>query len=90
MGKMLNFHVKFVQTDRQTTVKQHTPDLLMRGHKNSLTILNFYSGIAYQLLDSFFHYCNNILDVQNGYQNCFEHLNSNTNTAFGCQPLHCN
>ena len=39
---MLSFHVKFVQTDgwtdRQTTVKQYAPDLLMRGHKN-LTII---------------------------------------------------
>ena len=36
---MLSFHVKFVQTDRQTerwiTVKQYAPDLSMRRHKNS-------------------------------------------------------
>ena len=31
---MLSFHVKFVQTDRRTTVKQYAPDLSMRGHKN--------------------------------------------------------
>ena len=35
---MLSFHVKFVQTDRwtdrQTMVKQYTPDLSIRGHKN--------------------------------------------------------
>ena len=31
---MLSFHVKFVQTDRQTTVKQYAPDLLLLGHKN--------------------------------------------------------
>ena len=30
---MLSFHVKFVQTDRRTTVKHHAPDLLIRGHK---------------------------------------------------------
>ena len=31
---MLSFHIKFVQTDRRTMVKQYTPDLSMRGHKN--------------------------------------------------------
>ena len=31
---MLSFHVKFVQTDRQTTVKQHNLDLSIRRHKN--------------------------------------------------------
>ena len=35
---MLSFHVKFVQTDRQTegqtTVKQYAPDLSIQGHKN--------------------------------------------------------
>ena len=31
---MLSFHVKFVQTDRRTTVQQYAPDLSMRGHKN--------------------------------------------------------
>ena len=31
---MLSFHVQFVQTDRQTTVKQYTPDLSMRGQKS--------------------------------------------------------
>ena len=43
---MLSFHVKFVQTDRETdgwtdirtdrhtTVKQYAPDLSMQGHKN--------------------------------------------------------
>ena len=31
---MLSFHVKFVQTDRQTAVKQYAPDLSKRGHKN--------------------------------------------------------
>ena len=34
---MLSFHVKFVQTDRQTdgqtTLKQYAPDLWIRGHK---------------------------------------------------------
>ena len=34
---MLSFHVKFVQTDRQTdrwtTVKQYALDISMRGHK---------------------------------------------------------
>ena len=30
---MLSFHVKFVQTDRPTTVKQYAPDLSIRGHK---------------------------------------------------------
>ena len=33
---MLSFHVKFVQTDgrtdRQTTVKEYAPDLLIPGH----------------------------------------------------------
>ena len=33
---MLSFHVKFVQTDRRTTVKQYAPDLSMWGHKNCL------------------------------------------------------
>ena len=40
---MLSFHVKFVQTDRQTdtqthrrtTVKQYAPDLSIRGHNNA-------------------------------------------------------
>ena len=34
---MLSFHVKFVQTDgygQTSTVKQHAPDLLIRGNKN--------------------------------------------------------
>ena len=30
---MLSFHVKFVQTDRRTTVKQYAPDLSTRGLK---------------------------------------------------------
>ena len=30
---MLSFHVKFVQTDRRTTVKQYAPDLSIRRHK---------------------------------------------------------
>ena len=31
---MLSFHVKLVQTDRRTTVKQYAPDLSMGGgHK---------------------------------------------------------
>ena len=33
---MLSFHVKFVQTDRQTTVKQYVPDLFnMLGIKKN-------------------------------------------------------
>ena len=35
---MLSFHVKFVQTDRRTTVKQYAPNLLMRGHKNVIRL----------------------------------------------------
>ena len=35
---MLSFHVKFVwtdrQTDRRTMVKQHAPNLSIRGHQN--------------------------------------------------------
>ena len=31
---MLSFHVKFVETDRWTTVKQYAADLLMLGHEN--------------------------------------------------------
>ena len=39
---MLSFHVKFMQTDRETdghtdrwtTVKQYAPDLSVRGYKN--------------------------------------------------------
>ena len=38
---MLSFHVKFVQTDRRTTVKQYAPDLSMRGHKNEHQMQNF-------------------------------------------------
>ena len=34
---MLSFHVKFVQTDGQTTVKQFAPDVSIPGHKNSAT-----------------------------------------------------
>ena len=30
---MLSFHVKFVQTDRRTMVKQYAPDLSIRVHK---------------------------------------------------------
>ena len=33
---MLSFHVKFVQTDRRTTVKQYAPDLSIRGHKKGV------------------------------------------------------
>ena len=32
---MLSFHVKLVQTDRRTMVKQYAPDLWMQGHKNT-------------------------------------------------------
>ena len=35
---MLSFHVKFVQTDRRTTVKQYVPDLSIRGHKKSIAL----------------------------------------------------
>ena len=31
-GKMLSFRVKFVQTDRWTTVKQYAPNLSKRDH----------------------------------------------------------
>ena len=31
---MLSFQIKFVQTDRQTAVKQYAPNLSMQGHKN--------------------------------------------------------
>ena len=30
---MSSFHVKFVQTDRRTMVKQYAPDLSMQKHK---------------------------------------------------------
>ena len=30
---MQSFHVKFGLTDKRTMVKQHTPDLSIRGHK---------------------------------------------------------
>ena len=37
---MLSFHVKFVQTDRQTdgwtTVRQYAPDHSILGHKNDI------------------------------------------------------
>ena len=36
MGKC--FHVKFVQTDRPTMVKQHAPDLLTQGHKEQIPL----------------------------------------------------
>ena len=39
---MLNFHVKFVQTDgqmdRRTTVKQYAPGLSIRGYKKEKII----------------------------------------------------
>ena len=31
---MLSFHIKFVQTDQWTKVKQYAPNLSMQGHKN--------------------------------------------------------
>ena len=36
---MLSFHVKFLQTDRWTTVKQYAPDLSIRGHKKLQEVL---------------------------------------------------
>ena len=36
---MLSFHIKFVQTDRRTTVKQYTPDLWTRGHKKEKLLI---------------------------------------------------
>ena len=33
---MLSFRVKFMQTDKQTTVKQYAPNLSIQGHKNEL------------------------------------------------------
>ena len=33
---MLSFHVKFVQTDRWTTVKQNAPDLSIQGHRKNI------------------------------------------------------
>ena len=36
---MLSFQVKFVQTDRWTTVKQYTPDLSMQGHNKQRAII---------------------------------------------------
>ena len=35
---MLSFHVKFVQTDRRTMVKQYVPDISIRGHKKTLYV----------------------------------------------------
>ena len=37
--KTLSFHVKFVQTDRQTTVKQYAPDLSIRRHKKFVKLI---------------------------------------------------
>ena len=50
MEKMLSFHVKFVQTDRWadgqmdrlTMVKQYAPDLSIRGHKKTDSIILRY------------------------------------------------
>ena len=57
---MLSFHVKFVQTDglmdgqtdRQTTVKQHVPDLSINGHKKEknmlvISIVFFFQTVFY-------------------------------------------
>ena len=33
---MLSFHVKLVQTDRQTMIKQYAPDISIQGHENKL------------------------------------------------------
>ena len=52
---MLSFHVKFVQTDRRTTVKQYAPDLLIQGHKNFKIDIN---GISDQL-----EMCKNIVSA---------------------------
>ena len=44
-GKMLSFHVKFVQTDRRTdgrTTVKYSPNLLMRGHKKLEVIQCMY------------------------------------------------
>ena len=44
---MLSFHVKFVQTDRQTTVKQYAPDLLMPGHKkHKIDLIQWYKSMS--------------------------------------------
>ena len=37
---MVSFHVKFVQTDRWTTVKQYAPHLSMQGHRNATFIFD--------------------------------------------------
>ena len=49
--KMLSFHVKFVQTDRWTTVKQYAPNLSIRGHKKVFHIL--FCGRHNKSLDLF-------------------------------------
>ena len=45
MGKCC-FHVKFVQTDRRTTVKQYAADLSMQGHKNKILALPILKTFA--------------------------------------------
>ena len=37
---MLSFHIKFVQTDRWTTVKQYDPRSFDMGHKNVILDLD--------------------------------------------------
>ena len=55
---MLSFHVKFVQTDRRTTVKRYVPDFRCRGIKINIyyipssEILEFPSVINFDIITS--------------------------------------
>ena len=53
---MLSFNVKFVQTDRRTTVTQYAPDLSIRGHvKKKLTMYFLLSANGFIKISSHFH-----------------------------------
>ena len=49
---MSSFHVKFVQTDRRTTVKQYPPIFRYRGHKNIgwLVVLGFNATLTAKVI----------------------------------------
>ena len=53
---MLSFHVKFVQTDRWTTVKQYAPDLSIWSIKNAFkNSMGIHSEVKiYQRIPGFY------------------------------------
>ena len=59
---MLSFHVKFVQTDGRTTVKQYAPDLSIQGQKMQFELSPLIVWIVLWMVSTYSKFLGNILN----------------------------